>query len=463
MPRPNANPSARRIALDLVLYPKSTFPPLSRANLLATEKAVGAKLPASYLRFLESRNGATPRLRGFCVKARLPKWLTDRPVLDVEEFFGVSSPTHSEAWCSVAGAYLTLRECGVPEGLVPFASQVGGGWLCFDARRGMADPAVVFADSEGGPVVNVAPSFDAFLRGLVRTETEFLFVVTHRKLTDADLDHFMRGLGCIRGRFKHPGTWDWPKFRDGQRKAAYIANHRNDASGHGRLFPDLPASTPILHIDVSEKDQSECIRTLAAAFGSLGELRHQPVDRPHVNLQGLKPVEIKAVRRVPPRPFAPMEAHMALWNGDLVAVQRFLALGLNPNRRHSTDTRTPLELAALRGHTAMLKALLKAHAGTGPLKGDPLGAALVAGQVGTAKLLLSAGAKPTLKNLRETALWLRPAPVRLILEHGVAVPKGLRRQVEEMTVDADNPKDLAKSRRDQATVARLLARAEQAA
>lgn len=137
-------------------------PPLTAEMLAAAEAQLGVTLPAEYVRLLRVQNGGYTR--GFAFP--MPQgtsWAEDHIPLD--ELFGIiTDPTLETSQNILETAYMT-QEWGLPPRQVILAGD-GHWWITLDYRDGEV-PAVAWIDVECDQDLQAAPTFSAFLEGLV--------------------------------------------------------------------------------------------------------------------------------------------------------------------------------------------------------------------------------------------------------------------------------------------------------
>ncbi len=144
-----------------------TGPPLTEEVIRAAEAQLGYKLPASYLRLLQVKNGGSPRRR--CFPTGKPGWADDHVevsgIRGIGGAWGIDSP--------LRGNRYMIREWGYPDvgiliGQTPSAGHDG---VMLDYRESgpSGEPRIIHVDTEGDePQVQVlAPNLEVFLRGLV--------------------------------------------------------------------------------------------------------------------------------------------------------------------------------------------------------------------------------------------------------------------------------------------------------
>jgi hypothetical protein len=144
-----------------------TGPPLTGAMIRAAETLLGYRLPASYLRLLQVKNGGSPRRK--CFPTGPPDWAEDH--VEVTGIAGVGGRWGIDS--AHRGSRYMVREWGYPDvgiviGHTPSAGH-DGIMLDYTACGRDGEPRVIHVDVEGDePQVRVlAPDLEAFLRGLV--------------------------------------------------------------------------------------------------------------------------------------------------------------------------------------------------------------------------------------------------------------------------------------------------------
>lgn len=145
-----------------------TSEPLTDDLLARIEAGLGYRLPAAYVALARHRNGGIPKR--YCHRTATPtSWSHDH--VAVTGIFGIACTKP----CSLAGSFgsrFWMEEWGYPPIGVYFADcpSAGHDMLCLDYRSCGArgdEPSVVHVDQEGDYAVTlVAPSFEAFIRGL---------------------------------------------------------------------------------------------------------------------------------------------------------------------------------------------------------------------------------------------------------------------------------------------------------
>jgi hypothetical protein len=126
------------------------------------EESLGVQLPPEYLALLRIQNGGYTR--GFIHPMTQPTtWAEDHvPLHDLAGI--VIDPSITTAQNLLDTTYLT-EEWGLPPRQALLSGD-GHWWISLDYRRGSI-PSVVWLDVEIGEDLQIAPTFAAFLKGLV--------------------------------------------------------------------------------------------------------------------------------------------------------------------------------------------------------------------------------------------------------------------------------------------------------
>jgi hypothetical protein len=137
--------------------------PLTDEAVRAVEEEFGVKLPEAYLALLRIQNGGvvSDQYSAFPTRERT-SWATDH--VGLEEMRGIGRPLES------------IQDSSYFEEEEEFAGQAvlltgdGHWWIALDYRSGADEPSVAWLDTERGEEVQLAPSFRAFVEGLVPAE-----------------------------------------------------------------------------------------------------------------------------------------------------------------------------------------------------------------------------------------------------------------------------------------------------
>jgi hypothetical protein len=136
-------------------------PPLTNDAVELAQSLLGVQLPAELLALLRIQNGGYTQ--GFAHPMLQPTtWASDHVPLD--DLAGILAPDHSSPMNLVRTPELTI-EWGLPPNQVLLSGD-GHYWITLDYRNGPS-PSVAWIDVECGEDMQIAPSFLAFLEGLV--------------------------------------------------------------------------------------------------------------------------------------------------------------------------------------------------------------------------------------------------------------------------------------------------------
>lgn len=433
----------------LFLRQRPKPPKLTDAAIKRAEKQLGVKLPAPYLNLMRQQNGGKLRLTAIKPKQRPPRFHTHRAVYEFNEVYGIHSRQYNNL---VSQAETAHSEWDVPPLLIPFDGD-GHWWLCLDYRRcgPTGEPCITHFEpaeliGERPKSCRIADSFEDLLRGLrFDAGGDLLFAIDNPALLEGDLAQHLRKLGCRVRRAKGespkspPKQWEWPQFSPsfstGKASLLLWENGTDDAWHLAR-----PARHPLLHVNVSVKDQDRCARLLHEEFGRALSLIHVPTDRRPPRGVPLEetPQDTKPrprAKAVPVRPNA-TSLNAAVLAGDTSLVKELLGLGMSPDkpcipggvsaletaafssppavfdllwqRSRKRPTNSMLEKAARSGHSTIVESLLKA--GATPTT-QHLDSAICQGHTEVVKLLLAKGAKPNAGCLRHAAGVTTPSEI----------------------------------------------------
>jgi hypothetical protein len=142
-------------------------PPPTDIDIASVERDLGYRLPTSYVELMRVQNGGIPRLTCHRTKERT-SWAPDHVAID-----GIKGIGRSKAWslCGDLGSRQLLEEWGYPPIGIYFGDcpSAGHDALCLDYSKcgPKGEPQVVHVDQEFDyKITFVAPSFEAFIRGL---------------------------------------------------------------------------------------------------------------------------------------------------------------------------------------------------------------------------------------------------------------------------------------------------------
>ncbi|EDY19191.1 conserved hypothetical protein [Chthoniobacter flavus Ellin428] len=150
--------------------------PITDEAVAAVERALGYKLPASYVEFMGYQNGGIPFRTNHRTNERTT-WAADH--IAISGLYSVGG----EKACSLLGEFgsqFWIEEWGYPPIGIYFADcpSAGHDMVCLDYRAcGPAgEPQIVHVDQEWDyHIVRVAENFESFIRGL---EDDSAFVLT---------------------------------------------------------------------------------------------------------------------------------------------------------------------------------------------------------------------------------------------------------------------------------------------
>lgn len=144
----------------------------SPAGLAKIEEQLGVKLPAAYVSLAQRQNGGIPRRTAHRTTERT-SWAEDHIAISGIYSIGSAKPC---SLCGQFGSSFWVSEWGYPDIGVYFADcpSAGHDMLCLDYRAcgPLGEPSVVHVDQElDYKVTRVAPTFEAFVRGLEPDES----------------------------------------------------------------------------------------------------------------------------------------------------------------------------------------------------------------------------------------------------------------------------------------------------
>lgn len=144
----------------------------SPAGLAKIEEQLGVKLPAAYVALAQRQNGGIPRRTAHRTTERT-SWAEEHIAISGIYSIGSAKPC---SLCGQFGSSFWVSEWGYPDIGVYFADcpSAGHDMLCLDYRAcgPLGEPSVVHVDQElDYKVTRVAPTFEAFVRGLEPDES----------------------------------------------------------------------------------------------------------------------------------------------------------------------------------------------------------------------------------------------------------------------------------------------------
>jgi hypothetical protein len=123
--------------------------PATAAEVRATQMVLGVRLPSDFIAVAAQHQGRTPNPSIFRLEDGTES------IFNNLLHFGGASPSWS----------ITVAWENLPAGIIPFAADPGGSYLCFDYRESADHPPVVFwaHDAPNASTQRVAASFTDLL------------------------------------------------------------------------------------------------------------------------------------------------------------------------------------------------------------------------------------------------------------------------------------------------------------
>jgi SMI1-KNR4 cell-wall len=143
-----------------------TSPPFTEAMVADVERVLGYKLPVSYIRLLRVKNGGAPKLQ--CYPTAGTDWSDNH--VRIMSLVGIGGRWGIDS--AELGSRHLIREGGFPPEIgiiVGWTPTAGHDAIFLDYRDcgPNGEPRVTLVDAESGDTQVLAPTFEAFLRGLV--------------------------------------------------------------------------------------------------------------------------------------------------------------------------------------------------------------------------------------------------------------------------------------------------------
>jgi hypothetical protein len=140
--------------------------PLTDEMLDAAERSLGVRLPLFYVELLRVQNGGStsPEYRAFATQ-HPTSWADDHVPFDDVHGIGRREDEYPDRGLLDNADF--LEEWGIPDGLVLLSGD-GHWWIALDYRLSgpRGEPSVCWVDNEVGELLELAPRFDDFVRGL---------------------------------------------------------------------------------------------------------------------------------------------------------------------------------------------------------------------------------------------------------------------------------------------------------
>jgi hypothetical protein len=137
-------------------------PPLTASMVEEAERQLGVKLPVELVSLLKVQNGGYTKR--FAHPMTVPTTWSEGHV-PLRDLFGIVTDEAIETAQNILSSADMTEEWGLPPMQILLSGD-GHWWITLDYRTG-ASPKVSWIDAECGEDIEIAPSFQAFLEGLV--------------------------------------------------------------------------------------------------------------------------------------------------------------------------------------------------------------------------------------------------------------------------------------------------------
>ncbi len=144
-------------------------PPLSDEMIRMAESELSVKLPGAYLDLLRIQNGGYTY--GFVYKTAEPTRVAKDHIM-LESLAGIIPEPPSQISQNILATQHLVKEWGLPDRQVLISGE-GHWWITLDYRNGEI-PTVMWLDVEFDQELQLAQTFDEFLKGLI-PEVDFNF------------------------------------------------------------------------------------------------------------------------------------------------------------------------------------------------------------------------------------------------------------------------------------------------
>lgn len=142
-----------------IWHEQATAPGITYTEIVAAEQALGVKLPKSYVEQLKVHNGGTLRYTSY------DNVDLAEPLL-IEYMYGtIGSP-------NLLDTAEIIDEYDLEANIVVFAGD-GQEWFAFDYRQSATEPPIIVFTADED-VIELAPNFDTFIRGLGHDGEQFM-------------------------------------------------------------------------------------------------------------------------------------------------------------------------------------------------------------------------------------------------------------------------------------------------
>lgn len=134
--------------------------PLTDLVVKRVEEKFKVKFPKSYLSILFEQNGGSILYDSF--PTAIPtSWADDH--LHIDHIRGIGEEN------GVTESSYLIKEWGLPEGIILFSGD-GHSWIALDYRDTKEEPPIIYIDTDTDIIMTLAPSFQAFLSSLYKSD-----------------------------------------------------------------------------------------------------------------------------------------------------------------------------------------------------------------------------------------------------------------------------------------------------
>ena len=151
--------------------PMYNHPALTEQMIVDAEAVLGVKLPKTYLDLLKSHNGGYIHYNAFSTPDLPPTIYDGNGYIPVTSLNGIGVGNSLD----ILETPYFLKEWEMPAGLVLLDGD-GHTWIALDYRQvePQGEPSIVWIDNELDEEIQVAPNFEAFLKGLLELNKDKL-------------------------------------------------------------------------------------------------------------------------------------------------------------------------------------------------------------------------------------------------------------------------------------------------
>lgn len=132
------------------------LPPLTDKAVEGAEEELKVKLPESYIDLLKEQNGGYINYNAFPSSVST-SWVENH--IKIDHILGVGEEA------GILQSEYLINEWDLPTNIVLFSGE-GHSWVAFDYRNTREEPPIVYIDSDSEQIIELAPDFETFLKGL---------------------------------------------------------------------------------------------------------------------------------------------------------------------------------------------------------------------------------------------------------------------------------------------------------